>query len=335
MKGASQGEGVALPMKSDESFYGRRIARVVRHIAEHLDDDLSTESLSAVAGFSPFHFQRQFRAYTGVTPGKLVRLLRLKQASYQLAVETDARVLDIALDAGFDAPESFCRAFKRAQGQSPSAFRRAPDWATWAQVFCDDLQAASWSDAQIGEQEQPNFVDFPETRIAMLMHRGPPSDLMHSVLRFIDWRRSSGLCPPHGPNPSMTLGIAYDDPDVTPDVDYRFGIAASLPDAPLSRSSESPSSVSRSSKACSSQGSAVPENDHGVVEALIPGGRCAVVTHRGSTASLGDTVRALYAKWLPRSEASLRDFPCFLHYKVRAPSVAECDQVTVVYLPIL
>jgi AraC family transcriptional regulator len=38
-------------------------------------------------------------------------------------------VLEIALASGFEAPEAFARAFKRASGQSPSESRRRPEWA--------------------------------------------------------------------------------------------------------------------------------------------------------------------------------------------------------------
>jgi len=54
-------------------------------------------------------------------------------------------------------------------------------------------------------------------------------------------------------------------------------------------------------------------NDAGVIEKVIPGGRCAVARHIGSTDAIGDTVRTLYARWLPASGEQLRDFPYFLH----------------------
>ena len=43
----------------------------------------------------------------------------------------DFKVIDIALDAGFQNAESFSRAFRTAFDQSPTQFRQQPDWAEW------------------------------------------------------------------------------------------------------------------------------------------------------------------------------------------------------------
>jgi AraC family transcriptional regulator len=45
--------------------YHARLQRVLRHIDEHLEDDLSVEALSGVAAFSKHHFHRQFTALFG------------------------------------------------------------------------------------------------------------------------------------------------------------------------------------------------------------------------------------------------------------------------------
>jgi AraC-like DNA-binding protein len=52
-----------LPIKTGrgmrmETVYRRWMARVIRHIHQHLEGDLSLEGLAAVAAFSTFHFHR-------------------------------------------------------------------------------------------------------------------------------------------------------------------------------------------------------------------------------------------------------------------------------------
>jgi AraC family transcriptional regulator len=42
--------------------YERRVNRVVDHIGEHLDAELTLAALARVAAFSPFHSHRVFRA---------------------------------------------------------------------------------------------------------------------------------------------------------------------------------------------------------------------------------------------------------------------------------
>lgn len=102
--------------------------RVIEYIEAHLAEDLSVERLSEVAGFSKFHFHRQFSAQTGTTVAKLTRDLRLKRATWELAFSPEKKVIEIALAAGFSSPETFARAFKQVQGQTPSEFRQAPTW---------------------------------------------------------------------------------------------------------------------------------------------------------------------------------------------------------------
>jgi len=286
--------------ESNRDFYQQRIRRVLRYIGEHLDEELSVERLSEVAGFSRYHFHRQFRSLTGISVGKLISLLRLKRASLSLAFEADQQIIQVAYAAGFSNPESFSRAFRKVQGQSPSEFRHAPRWERWTEVFG---QPPTTQEIEMDVK----IVDFPETRVAVLEHRGPVANLMHSVARFIEWRKGSADSPEAS---SATYGVAYDDPEKgTPDT-FRFDI-------------------------CGEALHEVSPNHHGVIEKRIPGGKCAVVRHRGSTDAIGETVRMLYAEWLPDSGETCRDFPVFFHYVDRMPRVSEHDQNTDVYLPLV
>jgi AraC family transcriptional regulator len=114
-------------MSSLES-YAERFARVFEYIEAHLDGDLCVERLAQVAAFSKFHFHRQFSNYAGIGVARYVQTKRLDRASFRLAFEPAVRIVDIALEAGFETPESFARAFKREFGQTPSQFRISPAW---------------------------------------------------------------------------------------------------------------------------------------------------------------------------------------------------------------
>jgi AraC family transcriptional regulator len=284
---------------SNRDAYQRRIDRVVSYICAHLDEPLTVELLSEVAGFSKFHFHRQFTEYTGLTVSHFVRLTRLKRAAYQLAFDPSRRIIDVALEAGFSAPESFARAFKEVQGQTASDFRRAPDWAAFQRGLQPPTPIRS-------NGMNPQIVEFAETRVAVLEHHGPPERVMASVTRFIEWRKS---CRDSPVTTCRTLGITYHDLRTTKPEDYRFDICGELT-GPLS------------------------PNDAGVVEKVIPRGRCAVARHVGSTDAIGETVHDLYAQWLPESGEQLGDFPLFFHYIARMPAVSEHEQVTDVYLPL-
>jgi len=279
--------------------YAARFNRVFDYIDRHLDEPLSVDELSGQANFSRFHFQRQFSEYVGISVTRYVQLLRLRRASYQLAFDGRRRIVDLALEAGFENPESFSRAFKKAFGQTPSQFREQPAWLPWQERM------------QLPERERSRpmdvtIVDFPEAMIAVLEHQGAPELINDSVKVFIDWRKRSGLSPVAT---SRTFGLAYSDPATTEPEAFRFDIGGEIT-AP------------------------VPDNPQGVVTKRIPAGRCAVVRHHGSTDRIGESAYYLYREWLPESGEELRDFPLFFHYLRLLPETPEHELVTDVYLPL-
>lgn len=153
--------------------YAGRFQRVCLYIERHLDEPLSLETLSAIAHSSPYHFHRQFTACSGVPLYRYIQWLRLRRACWRLAFRPQDKIIDIALDAGFQNPESFSRAFRAAFAQSPSQFRQQPDWQEWhRRVPKHTLQ-----------EQHPmvvKIVQFPETQVAMLRHRGSP-DLVNAT----------------------------------------------------------------------------------------------------------------------------------------------------------
>lgn len=174
-------------IKASPAYVGR-FQRVCRYIARHLDEPLSLETLSAIAHSSPYHFHRQFSAYTGIPLYRYIQWLRLRRACWRLAFNPRDKVIDIALDAGFQNAESFSRAFRTAFDQSPTQFRQQPDWAEWhRRVPKHTLQEQTSMDV--------NIISCPSTRIAVLQHRGSPDLVNATAVRFIAWRKTSGLSP--------------------------------------------------------------------------------------------------------------------------------------------
>ena len=102
----------------------RRVRRVSEFIRNNLDGELTLDKLSREAHFSPFHFHRIFNAVVGESVMAHIRRLRLERAAGHLK-KTRRPVIRIALDAGYETPEAFCRAFKTLTGLSPSSFRKA------------------------------------------------------------------------------------------------------------------------------------------------------------------------------------------------------------------
>ncbi|MBN6358655.1 helix-turn-helix transcriptional regulator, partial [Escherichia coli] len=80
-------------IKASPAYVGR-FQRVCKYIARHLDEPLSLETLSAIAHSSPYHFHRQFSAYTGIPLYRYIQWLRLRRACWRLAFNPRDKVID-------------------------------------------------------------------------------------------------------------------------------------------------------------------------------------------------------------------------------------------------
>lgn len=283
-----------------QSTYTERLLRVIDHINRHLDDDVSIDTLAAIACFSRFHFQRQFSQFFGISLSRYIHRLKLRRASFALAFNPEQKITDIAFEAGYSNSESFSRSFKRTVGQSPSAFRNQPIWEIWQGRL--QLPESSYRNPAMNIK----IMQFSETPIAVFEHLGPPERIMESVQQLIAWRKETQLSPI---KTARTFGIAYSDPEHTAADAFRFDLCAEVK-AP------------------------VPDNAYNIVNKVIPSGRCAVKRHIGSPENLAASIYPIYRDWLPNSGEELRDFPLFFHYVTRMPDVAEHEQITDIYLPL-
>jgi AraC family transcriptional regulator len=100
-----------------------RLRRVLDYIAANFKDDITLADLAAVAGYSPFHFAREFTLAMGVSPHRYISRIRLENAMAELAA-AKLPIAQIALNAQFSSQASFTRAFHRAIGVTPKEYQR-------------------------------------------------------------------------------------------------------------------------------------------------------------------------------------------------------------------
>lgn len=104
-----------------------RINKVVRHIEQAIDREMSLDELATIACFSPFHFQRIFKEIIGETPKQFIKRLRLEEAARLIAFHPDRNILSVALQVGFQSLEVFSRAFKDYYSISPDTYRKSSE----------------------------------------------------------------------------------------------------------------------------------------------------------------------------------------------------------------
>lgn len=283
--------------------YLARFQKIFAYIDEHLSDDLTVARLSDVAAFSKHHFLRQFSELFGIGVYKYVQLCRLKRAAYQLAFRGERAVTDIALDSGYDSPEAFSRAFKKSAGQTPTEFRKQPQWEPWHHAYAP-LTMLRTRYMHIDMQPRDvRIMDFPATRVAVMEHRGDPNRIGDSIRAFIAWRKQHHL----HPSKHATFNIFYDDPYQVAPQDYRMDLCVAV-DRDMA--------------------------GDGIVNKTLPAGRCAVLRHVGSDDRLPQSISYLYAEWLPQSGEELRDVPLFVQRVTLFPDVPENEAIVDVFLPL-
>ncbi len=99
------------------------ICRAVRFIEEHLTEPLMVKDVADAAGYSLYHFSRTFNRMLGHSPYDYIMRRRLSEAAH-LLMDSNRKIIDIALTFQFNNPETFSRAFRKMFGILPNQARK-------------------------------------------------------------------------------------------------------------------------------------------------------------------------------------------------------------------
>lgn len=243
--------------------YVRRVLKVMVYIEENLDKELTMEELAKVACYSPFHFHRIFQAIADETVHQYVKRLRMQTAAGKLRY-TDQSVTEIALDASFETPSAFTKAFKQFMGSSPKSYR-----SLYAAV---DTMTKKIKELPMIKPEKIE-KSLPDLHLIFIRRYGNYTKSPWSA-----WQAMRGFINDNQLERSKIryFGIPHDDPQVTSEDKLRYD-AAILTPAGLSGKGEVGSQV-------------------------LKGGKYAVFTHNGPYEGLEDIFSRVFLKWLPDSK---------------------------------
>src|SRR5207237_100459 len=118
---SSQSRPVRTP--AIQTMSGWRMRRVIEYIEEHLDGDLSLESIAAEVEISSIYLARAFKAAIGRSPHQYVLGRRVERAK-ELLRNTEMPVVDVALSSGFSSQSHLSYWFQRYVGVSPAVYRQ-------------------------------------------------------------------------------------------------------------------------------------------------------------------------------------------------------------------
>ncbi|MDD7887186.1 GyrI-like domain-containing protein [Flavivirga sp. 57AJ16] len=194
--------------KSQDEFiekdYTNRVNLALKYIDNNLDSELSLESISNIALYSPFHFHRIFKALIGETLYAYIIRKRIEKTASILIHKKHISITELSLQYGFSSNASFTRAFKKFYGVSPSAFRKeSPNkYSKISQVeskngqespifekyICNINNHLNW----IKMNANIEIKEVPELKFASMTHFG-----VHGIENVFDklikWGQAKGL----------------------------------------------------------------------------------------------------------------------------------------------
>ncbi len=100
--------------------YRKDIEKCIDFIEEHIKEDITIEEIASHSGYSLYHFCRVFSLCMGMSVMEYIRGRRLSLAATELF--KGRKIIDIALDYGFETHSGFSKAFRKAFGYSPSKY---------------------------------------------------------------------------------------------------------------------------------------------------------------------------------------------------------------------
>lgn len=100
--------------------YRKEIEKCINFIEDHVKENITIEEVANQSGYSLYHFCRVFNLCKGVSVMEYIRGRRLSLAAAELY--EGRKIIDIALDYGFETPGGFTKAFRKAFGYSPTQY---------------------------------------------------------------------------------------------------------------------------------------------------------------------------------------------------------------------
>lgn len=102
------------------------LKQAIEYMEEHLFDNIGADDVADAVHMSPFYLQKSFQIITRYSLGEYIRNRRLYLAALDM-VSGDRKIIDIALQYGYETPESFTKAFSHFHGITPTQTRKSKD----------------------------------------------------------------------------------------------------------------------------------------------------------------------------------------------------------------
>lgn len=286
---------------AEKNYYYESLNRVLRYIDEHLADNLQLHDLARISHFSPFHFQRIFKALVTENPYEYILRKRLEKAIFLLKHRPGIKVTAVAYDCGFPSPENFSRQFKQRFGFTATTFKK--DKTLQKSKIYQEQHSDSFYLAYEKSRKIPSEIftveisEEPAIPIAFIraIFGVDGSGLVERYHELMAWWIAQGMTL----NQARRFGMSVDDPEVTPSQKYRYDFAIANPEG--------------------------YEVDGKIEQGIIPAGQYVSVYCQGDIHHVAQAWDFLYKSWLPESDYAPRHFPAIEAF-LKGPEEIGWDQ---------
>ena len=290
---------------NNKTYYQKQINKALDFINDNLSEEIRINQVAKAARFSEFHFQRIYKALQNETPYETILRLRLEKAVFLLKHFSKKKIIDVAIECGFESTENFSRQFKLRYKHTPSQFKKDKTLQN-SRIYQEKVDFDFYNDReskQAGDlrEFEVSIETLPKIDVALMkaIFGKDGSILIKCYEDLISWANENGI---NTKGELTRFGMSIDDPQVTPANKYRYDFAIK---------------IDREIKPI------------GIIElSEIPGGKYATIHCIGKLKDVGEAWNFLYKKWLPESDYFPRHFPAIEEY-IKGPEEIGWDDFNI------
>jgi len=108
-------------MKTSEDINYQRIAEAIRYLQQHYKEQPNLDEVAEKVHLSPFHFQRLFSEWAGVSPKKFLQYISIEHAKHLL--KDQASLFDAAHHTGLSGTGRLHDLFIKIEGMTPGEYK--------------------------------------------------------------------------------------------------------------------------------------------------------------------------------------------------------------------
>lgn len=284
--------------------YLKSLEKAITYIENNLGN-ICVEDVARETGYSYYHLTRLFTTVIGDSVGSYIQKRRLIDGAQKL-LYSNKRVIDIALENGFESSEAFSRAFKTAYKVSPIMYRK-----NRMNMIAGAVSQAPGLRRSITSQvtENPKIVMNREIKVAGIRGKTTLNDNVIPQLWQKFWQIREKI--PNTIPTSLAFGICESGETMfTLDGDTSFAEVVGIEVIGFEN---------------------MPQ---GIITKTIAPGKYAVFTHHGSLSNLRKTYEYIWGTWIPGCAEQVDNREDFEVYDLRYLGYDHPNTQFDIYIPL-